>query len=111
MYPCFEEANRKGYFCLLVPSSYQSELNWQFFWKGIELNTGGLYKGANHPNPHPAIIKRYRELGGEIITLGSDDHEAKYLGYAFDQAQDLLKDCGFKYYCTFKDRKAEFHKF
>lgn len=79
--------------------------------KGIELNTGGLYKGANHPNPHPAIIKRYRELGGEIITLGSDDHQAKYLGYAFDQAQDLLKDCGFKYYCTFKDRKAEFHKF
>ncbi len=78
--------------------------------KGIELNTGGMYKGSRYPNPHPAIIKRYRELGGEIITVGSDAHTPDYLGYRFDYASDLLQECGFHYYCTFKNRTGEFHK-
>ncbi len=49
--------------------------------KGIELNTGGLKYGLGHPNPHEAILSLYRDLGGEIITLGSDAHEEKHLAY------------------------------
>ena len=40
--------------------------------KGIEVNTAGLKYGMSDPNPHHEIIKRYMELGGEIITIGSD---------------------------------------
>ena len=75
--------------------------------KGMELNTGGFLK-LPFPNPHPDIIKRYKELGGEIITVGSDAHFAKDLGGNFTKAACILKDCGFRYYTVFKQRKPEF---
>lgn len=78
--------------------------------KGIELNTGGYNAGLSYPNPCPDIIKRYRELGGEIITAGSDAHKAIRIGDSFDKAQNILSECGFKYYCVFKNRKPEFIK-
>jgi len=78
--------------------------------KGIEINTGGLKNGLHYPNPNPEIIKRYREFGGEIITVGSDAHTPEYIGYKFDVAADILADCGFKYYTIFKKRKPEFIK-
>ena len=78
--------------------------------KGIELNTAGLVKGLKNPNPCKEIIKRYRELGGEIITIGSDSHTPDTLGAHFDKAAEILTDCGFKYYCVFANRVAEFLK-
>lgn len=78
--------------------------------KGIEINTAGLVKGLNNPNPSKDIIKRYRELGGEIITIGSDSHMPDTLGAHFDKAAEILTDCGFKYYCVFEKRIAEFLK-
>ncbi len=76
--------------------------------KGIELNTAGLYKGLGYPHPHRDILNRYKELGGEIITIGSDAHSPEYLGYGFGLAEELLLDCGFRYYTLFHDRKPEF---
>jgi histidinol-phosphatase (PHP family) len=78
--------------------------------KGIELNTAALTKGLRNPNPCREIIKRYRELGGEIITIGSDSHVPETLGNHFDKAAEILTDCGFKYYCIFANRVAEFMK-
>ena len=78
--------------------------------KGIEINTAGLAKGMREPNPCIGVIKRYRELGGEIITTGSDAHVPAQIAYAFDRAADILKDCGFKYYTTFEKRSPSFHK-
>ena len=78
--------------------------------KGIELNTGGMYKGMASTNPHPDIIKRYKELGGEIITVGSDAHRAEFIGYSFNDAKEILKESGFKYYTVFEKRKPEFIK-
>lgn len=78
--------------------------------KAIELNTGAIRHNMKELNPCMDILKRYRELGGEIITVGSDAHEAKYLADGFSRAEQVLKDCGFKYYCTFEKRIAEFHK-
>lgn len=77
---------------------------------GLELNTGGLAYGLGHPNPHPDILKRYRQLGGEIITVGSDAHSPKRLAYEFQTVHQLLIDCGFQYYTVFKERKPEFIK-
>lgn len=75
--------------------------------KGIEINTAGYKYGLEEPNPTTTIIKRYLELGGEIITIGSDGHCPEHLAYAFDKAETLLSSLGVKYYTIFKDRKPE----
>lgn len=78
--------------------------------KGIELNTGGFRSGLNQPNPSVDIIRRYRELGGEIITVGSDAHTPGQIASDFDKACDILKACGFRYYCIFQSRMPEYFK-
>ncbi len=77
--------------------------------KGIEINTAGLYKGLGYPHPHRDILTLYRELGGEIITVGSDAHTPEHFGYGFDVAKALLLSCGFRYYTLFHHRKPEFY--
>lgn len=75
--------------------------------KGIEVNTSGMkYLGFCHP--HMDILKRYRELGGEIITIGSDAHVPEHVAYEFKAAEEILKDCGFKFYTEFHKRKPIF---
>lgn len=78
--------------------------------KGIELNTGGLRKGLRDVHPCTEFLRRYRQKGGEIITIGSDAHRPEDIGAGFDRAAEILKDCGFKYYTTFDQRVASFHK-
>ena len=78
--------------------------------RGIELNTGGFHYGLGEPNPCRAVIRRYRELGGEIITIGADAHGPEKIAYDFDKAAAILADCGFKYYTVFQNRKPEFVK-
>lgn len=75
---------------------------------GIELNTGGYHYGLGEPNPCTAVIRRYRQLGGEIITVGADAHSPEKIAFAFDKATDVLIDCGFRYYTIFKNRTPEF---
>lgn len=76
--------------------------------KGLEMNMGGIKYGLGFPNPHPDVLKRYRELGGSIITTGSDAHMPEHVGYAFEKAGEILKSCGFRYYTEFKERKPVF---
>ncbi|CUQ51734.1 histidinol-phosphatase [Dorea longicatena] len=54
------------------------------------------------------MLKRYRELGGEIITIGADGHKPEYIAYDFGKVNDVLKACGFKYYTEFEERKPIF---
>ncbi len=75
---------------------------------GIECNTARLGYELLHCNPHEDIIKRYRQLGGEIITLGSDAHTPETIGNKFKNAGKLLKASGFKYYTVFRNRKPQF---
>lgn len=77
---------------------------------GIEVNTGGYHYGLGEPNPCTDIIRRYRELGGEIITIGADAHTPDKIAYAFDKAANVLLECGFSYYTVFHERKPEFLK-
>ncbi len=79
--------------------------------KGIEINTGSLYRGMDFMHPHPLILQMYKDLGGEIITFGSDAHDTQHIAYSFDKAVQLAKDMGFKAFCTFKNLKPEFHSF
>ena len=78
--------------------------------KGIELNTGGFRKGLKEFHPCNGVLKAYREKGGEIITVGSDAHRPQDMGSDFALAAEVLKECGFSYYCTFEKRKPAFHK-
>ncbi len=78
--------------------------------KGIEINTSGLRYGVGHMHPRLDILKSYKELGGEIITIGSDGHTPKDIGAGYDQARELLKEAGFEYFTTFNNRKPEFRK-
>ena len=78
--------------------------------KGIEINSKGLLVGLGEPNPSLAILRRYKELGGEIITCGSDAHSTEHVAYRFDAISDILLECGFKYYTMFKERIPEFIK-
>lgn len=75
---------------------------------GMECNTSGFKYGLGQPHPSLEIFTRYKELGGEIITLGSDAHSPSYIAYDFEKASALLKSCGFHYYTIFKNRKPEF---
>ena len=75
---------------------------------GIELNTGGYHYGLGEPNPCTAIIRRYRQLGGEIITIGADAHTPDKIAFSFDKAAEVLRQCGFSYYTVFHNRKPEF---
>ncbi len=78
--------------------------------KGIELNTAGFKYGLGHAHPTMDTLKRYKELGGEIITIGSDGHAPEQLGWDFEKVPDILKEAGFKYFTIFKKRKPEFIK-
>lgn len=78
--------------------------------KGIEVNTSGYRHISKCPLPSFSIVKRYRELGGEIITVGSDAHKTKYLGYEIKTAIEEIKKCGFKYLTIFESRKPKFIK-
>ena len=67
-----------------------------------------IFAGLSHPNPHEKILALYHDLDGEILTIGSDAHDAINLGNAFDKLPALLQQCGFSHYTIFRDRSPVF---
>jgi len=79
--------------------------------KGFEVNTGSFRdKGDGCPVPEYDIniLKRYRELGGEIICLGSDAHFSEHIAYKFNYFSEMVLRAGFKYMTYFENRKPVF---
>ena len=76
--------------------------------KGIELNTSGVDRCGVYL-PDEAYLRRFRELGGDIVTVGSDAHNADRVGQYCREAGELVQSI-FGYVCTFRQRKAVFHK-
>ena len=72
--------------------------------KALEVNTGGFKYGLGHPNPCEDVLKRYRELGGRLLTVGSDAHVPGFVGYEFDRTAELLKEIGFREYALYRKR-------
>lgn len=70
----------------------------------LEVNTGAFRCGLSEPNPSRTIIKRYKELGGKLLTIGSDAHRTEHIGLHFAELPCLLRDCGFKEYHVYKNR-------
>ena len=78
--------------------------------KGIEVNTSGFAYGLGSAMPSKDILELYYELGGEIITIGSDAHKPEHVGHRFPEVLQLLDDIGFRYIATFKEEEPTFHK-
>lgn len=78
--------------------------------KGLEINTSGLRHGCSFPHPNPVILRRYKELGGKIITIGSDAKRVDDLGKGLDVACDLAESVGFDEIAVFHARKPDFVK-
>ncbi len=76
--------------------------------KGMEINTSGVDRCGDFLPPE-IYLRRFRELGGEIVTVGSDAHNADRVGQYTHRACALLKDI-FGHVCTFADRKPVFHR-
>lgn len=74
----------------------------------LEVNTAGYKYGLGAPNPHPDILRQYRRMGGELITVGSDAHAPEHLAYDFFRVKPLLKECGFSAYTVYENRKPRF---
>lgn len=76
--------------------------------KGIEINTSGIRYGLASPHPNKEILARYRELGGRIITIGSDAHCVDHLAGDFDVAYQMAKEAGFNEVAVFEKREPRF---
>ena len=78
--------------------------------KGIEVNTSSARYGLNDLTPSKEILKLYQDMGGKIITIGSDSHEPSHLGEGIQKTRNLLKEIGFEYYCTYEKMQPIFHE-
>ncbi len=76
--------------------------------KGIEINTSGYRYGLEAPHPNFEILTRYKELGGKIVTIGSDAHKVQDVCSHFEKATNLLKKIGYKSYTVFENREPRF---
>lgn len=76
--------------------------------KGIEINTSGLRQGFGDTFPDLKYVKLFRELGGEIISIGSDAHTVEDIGKGAAQGAEIAKLAGFTRLCYFKQRKPVF---
>lgn len=78
--------------------------------KGIEVNTSSFRYKLNGLMPSVDILKFYRELGGEVITIGSDSHRESHLASNIMHVREILKSLGYKYFCTFDKMQPKFHQ-
>ena len=76
--------------------------------KGLEMNTSGVDRCGDFL-PSADYFRRFKELGGEIVTVGSDAHRANRVGQYSREACAILGDI-FGHVCTFAERKPVFHK-
>lgn len=73
--------------------------------KALEVNTAGFKYNLGTANPSKEVLERYYNLGGRLITVGSDAHNKGYLGNKFDAVETMLKEIGFNKYFIYKKRQ------
>lgn len=76
--------------------------------KGIEINTSSFKYGTGTWLPRESILRRFRDLGGDILTFGSDAHSPQHYRFHFDEAAELARSLGYRYHCIFRQRKPDF---
>ncbi|MBO5176909.1 MAG: histidinol-phosphatase HisJ family protein [Lachnospiraceae bacterium] len=79
--------------------------------KALEINTAGLIKGLPCFHPKLETLKRYLELGGKLISIGSDGHSPDKIATKFKETEELLRSCGISGYYVYKKRIPEYIPF
>ncbi len=118
LFPDFDVLGHLDYIARYVPEG-DSTYNYEDFseWidpiliylaeneKGLDLNSKALFKDPlSNPNPVPEALQRFKELGGRIITFGSDAHRPDPIACGFERMRSIAISCGFSEYYTFKNR-------
>lgn len=78
--------------------------------KGIELNVSSFRYNLGDLMPSTNILKLYKELGGQIITIGTDSHREEHVECDLIRGREELQKLGYKEFCTFTNMQPEFHE-
>jgi len=79
--------------------------------KTFELNTKTYMNHKGYvPALDTAILRRFRQLGGEALSFGSDAHNTDRIGDKFEYYAHVAKECGFRYLVYFKNRRPQYYK-
>ena len=78
--------------------------------KGLEVNTSCFRYGLSDLTPSGEILTLYRELGGKILTIGSDSHAPQHLGAHIPEVLEELRQLGFDSICTYQQMEPIFHR-
>lgn len=74
----------------------------------LEVNSSGYHFGLGEPMAGTPFIMRYKELGGKMITVGSDAHEVSDIIEGIPECYELLKKIGFNEVCVFEKKQPKF---
>ena len=79
--------------------------------RGIEVNCSGLRMPTiGKTLPSLPLLKLYRELGGEIVTVGSDGHSCRSAFSGLEEGYEVLREAGFSFAAAFESRKPSFYR-
>lgn len=78
--------------------------------KGLEVSTKGMRYWIRSFEPEPEFLKMYHDLGGELITVGTDSHEACTVGSSVAEAYAYIKRAGFQYITTYANHQPTQHR-
>jgi len=73
--------------------------------KALEINTAGLRYKIGETSPGEALVRRFRELGGKYLTIGSDAHYAEHLGMGIREGMAIAERCGFSEITLYQNRE------
>lgn len=73
--------------------------------KALEVNTSALRGKLNMILPPVRYLRMFRELGGELITVGSGAHGCASIGSDLSEGISLVGEAGFSSYCYYEQRR------
>ena len=73
--------------------------------KALELNVSGLFGELGDTLPNKELIRRFHDMGGKYVTVGSDSHYYDKVCVGIDKGYDILKECGYSQFTIFKNRE------
>ena len=104
-YPLRYIVEREGYYPDLLPFQTQIDSVFKILikkHKALEINVSGLYKPIGTTLPDVSLVRRFRELGGELVTIGTDAHDAEMVGKGIEHGIAVAKEAGFTQYAIFE---------
>ena len=75
--------------------------------KALEINVSGLFKELKSTLPDASLVRRFKELGGQYITIGTDAHSADMVGKGIEQGMAVAKAAGFTHYAIYEKHQPQ----